>query len=172
MADTPSQPGATTTLGYLADRSAQLAASLREVEAEILKGQGATSLADASRGSHARVARLRANLRETLQPLLDEAEGEGLRGDILKVGDAESKQMGGHNLMANHIADSEGLKKIEDLQQHDNNDIYEKAVRVLETYFGVDEEDVNVAPETIGNNFAFGVAQNTPQKAFDFGPGM
>ena len=37
---------------------------------------------------------------------------------------------------------------------------------------GVDEEDVNVAPETIGNNFAFGVAQNTPQKAFDFGPGM
>ena len=29
-----------------------------------------------------RVARLRANLRETLQPLLDEAEGEGLRGDI------------------------------------------------------------------------------------------
>merc|ERR1719482_1803631 len=92
--------------------------------------------------------------------------------NILKVGDAESKQMGGHNLMANHIADSEGLKKIEDLQQHDNNDIYEKAVRVLETYFGVDEEDVNVAPETIGNNFAFGVAQNTPQKAFDFGPGM
>ena len=87
MADTPSQPGATTTLGYLADRSAQLAASLREVEAEILKGQGATSLADASRGSHARVARLRANLRETLQPLLDEAEGEGLRGDIAKVGD-------------------------------------------------------------------------------------
>ena len=92
--------------------------------------------------------------------------------NILKVGDAESKQMGGHNLMANHIADSEGLKKIEDLQQHDNNDIYEKAVRVLETYFGVDEEDVNVAPETIGNNFAFGVAANTPQKAFDFGPGM
>ena len=45
-------------------------------------------------------------------------------------------------------------------------------MRVLETYFGVDEEDVNVAPETIGNNFAFGVAQNTPQKAFDFGPGM
>ncbi|KAH8063015.1 hypothetical protein JL722_2169 [Aureococcus anophagefferens] len=40
------------------------------------------------------------------------------------VGDAEAKQtQGGHNLMANHIADSEGLKKIEDLQQHDNNDI-------------------------------------------------
>ena len=66
MTDTPAQAGATTTLGYLADRSAQLAASLREVEAEILKGQGATSPADASRGSHARVQRLRANLRETL----------------------------------------------------------------------------------------------------------
>mmetsp|Transcript_13643 Transcript_13643/g.44039 ORF Transcript_13643/g.44039 Transcript_13643/m.44039 type:complete len:531 (-) Transcript_13643:39-1631(-) len=89
--------------------------------------------------------------------------------NILKVGDAEAKQtQGGHNLMANHIADSEGLKKIEDLQQHDNNDIYEKAVRILETYFGVDEEDVNIVPEASGQNFAFGV-QNTPQKAFDFG---
>ncbi|KAH8063926.1 hypothetical protein JL720_13086 [Aureococcus anophagefferens] len=89
--------------------------------------------------------------------------------NILKVGDAEAKQtQGGHNLMANHIADSEGLKKIEDLQQHDNNDIYEKAVRILETYFGVDEEDVNNVPGPSGQNFAFGV-QNTPQKAFDFG---
>ena len=70
--------------------------------------------------------------------------------------------------MANHIADSEGLKKIEDLQQHDNNDIYEKAVRILETYFGVDEEDVNIVPESTGNTFAFGL-QQTPQKGFDFG---
>ena len=64
------------------------------------------------------------------------------------------------------------MSKYNKLFNSDNHDIYEKAVRVLETYFGVDEEDVNVAPETIGNNFAFGVAQNTPQKAFDFGPGM
>jgi len=79
--------GSPTTLSYLADRSAALAASLREVEAEILKGQGATSLADASRGSHARVARLRSALRETLRPLLDEAVSEGLRGEIGTIGD-------------------------------------------------------------------------------------
>ena len=57
--------------------------------------------------------------------------------------------------------------------RHDNNDIYEKAMRILETYFGVDEEDVNIAPEAVGNAFAFGQVQNTPQKPFDFGqPGM
>ena len=94
--------------------------------------------------------------------------------NILKVGDAEAKTTpGGHNVMANHIADSEGLKKIEDLQQHDNNDIYEKAVRILETYFGVDEEDVNIAPEAVGSAYAFGQVQSTPQQAFDFGqPGV
>ena len=91
--------------------------------------------------------------------------------NILKVGEAESKASAtSHNLMATHIAEAEGLKKIEDLQQHDNNDIYEKAVRILENYFGVDEEDVNIAPEAAGQNFAFGV--QTPQaKAFDFGQG-
>jgi len=41
---------------------------------------------------------------------------------------------------------------------------------ILETYFGVDEEDVNVAPESIGATFGFG--QATPQKAFDFGQGQ
>ena len=72
--------------------------------------------------------------------------------NILKVGDAESKQMGGHNLMANHIADSEGLKKIEDLQQHDNNDIYEKAV---ECWRRISVTRGRELPE-IGSNFALG----------------
>ena len=84
--------------------------------------------------------------------------------NILKVV-AQSKQMGGHNLMANYIADREGLKNIEDLQQHDNNHTYEKAAAVLETILVLDEEDVNVGPETIGNHIALGVAANTPQAA-------
>mmetsp|Transcript_18873 Transcript_18873/g.58113 ORF Transcript_18873/g.58113 Transcript_18873/m.58113 type:complete len:531 (-) Transcript_18873:428-2020(-) len=88
--------------------------------------------------------------------------------NILKVGEAEAKATNlQHNVMATHVAEAEGLKKIEDLQQHDNHDVYEKAVRLLETYFGVDDEDVNLAPDAQGNNFAFG--QPGVPKAFDFG---
>ncbi|KAJ8601091.1 hypothetical protein CTAYLR_007831 [Chrysophaeum taylorii] len=89
--------------------------------------------------------------------------------NILKVGEAEAKTaQQPHNVMAAHIAEAEGLKKIEDLQQHDNHDIYEKAVRILEKYFGVDDEDANIAPEAAGQNFAFGVNPGQP-RAFDFG---
>mmetsp|Transcript_8127 Transcript_8127/g.28577 ORF Transcript_8127/g.28577 Transcript_8127/m.28577 type:complete len:529 (+) Transcript_8127:70-1656(+) len=89
--------------------------------------------------------------------------------NILKVGDAEAKATNAHNVLAAHVAEADGLKKIEDLQQHDNNDIYEKAVRILENYFGVDEEDINIAPDAAGPNFAFGVQHDGSQKAFDFG---
>ncbi|KAI3893602.1 hypothetical protein MKW92_052272 [Papaver armeniacum] len=35
---------------------------------------------------------------------------------------------------------AEGLEKIENLQSHDNTEIYEKAVKILETYW-LEEED-------------------------------
>ena len=58
---------------------------------------------------------------------------EGLE-NILKVGEAD-KDMGlnsGVNLYAQMIDECEGLDKIENLQSHDNNEIYEKAVKILE----------------------------------------
>ncbi|MCD7470674.1 Importin alpha subunit (Karyopherin alpha subunit) (Serine-rich RNA polymerase I suppressor protein) [Datura stramonium] len=59
---------------------------------------------------------------------------EGLE-NILKVGEAE-KNLGRTsdvNLYAQLIDDAEGLEKIENLQSHDNQEIYEKAVKILET---------------------------------------
>ena len=57
------------------------------------------------------------------------------------------------------VAEAEGLNKIKVLQQYSNNDINEKCIKVLETFFGVDEEEemVNIAPEMVegGNQFAF-----------------
>ncbi|KAI3876625.1 hypothetical protein MKW92_017880, partial [Papaver armeniacum] len=53
---------------------------------------------------------------------------EGLE-NILKVGEAE-KTIGntdGVNLYAHMIDEAEGLEKIENLQSHDNTEIYEKA---------------------------------------------
>ncbi|CAI9267813.1 unnamed protein product [Lactuca saligna] len=66
---------------------------------------------------------------------------EGLE-NILKVGEVEKNagNSGDVNYYAQLIDDAEGLEKIENLQSHDNNEIYEKAVKILETYW-LDEED-------------------------------
>lgn len=72
---------------------------------------------------------------------------EGLE-NILKVGEAE-KNLGstnGVNHYAQMIDDAEGLEKVENLQSHDNNEIYEKAVKILETYWLEDEEDEALPP--------------------------
>ena len=101
---------------------------------------------------------------------------EGLE-NILKVGEQMTKQHNGENVFANFIDEAEGLEKIESLQQHPSNDIYSKAVKLVETYFEVDdEEDITVAP-TInadqgqysfgGNQFA-GAGNNNNGGGFNF----
>jgi hypothetical protein len=60
------------------------------------------------------------------------------------------------------ITDCGGLSAIEELQNHENNNIYNRAVKVLETYFGAEEEDdAGIAPEVVtsasgGQQFYFG----------------
>lgn len=91
---------------------------------------------------------------------------EGLE-NILKVGDAEAKESGmGSNQMAEFIDEAEGLLKIEALQQHENHEIYEKAVKILENYFGVEEdEDAALAPAQDGSMFTFSTAGAQQQQA-------
>mmetsp|Transcript_38647 Transcript_38647/g.83958 ORF Transcript_38647/g.83958 Transcript_38647/m.83958 type:complete len:565 (+) Transcript_38647:124-1818(+) len=101
---------------------------------------------------------------------------EGLE-NILKIGDEESKQTGAHNQMATFIAEAEGLTKIEELQQHSNNDIYEKCIKILETYFGVEDEEEmpQLAPQMAesGDQFAFSApsSMDGQQPTFDFSGG-
>ena len=101
---------------------------------------------------------------------------EGLE-NILKVGDDEAKQTGAHNQMSTFVAEAEGLTKIEDLQQHSNNDIYEKCIKILETYFGVEDEEEmpQLAPQMVegGDQFAFGAsgAMEGETPTFDFSGG-
>ena len=94
---------------------------------------------------------------------------EGLE-NILKVGEEESKATGHPNQMAIFVSEAEGLNKIEDLQQHSNNDIYEKCIKILESYFGVEEEEemAAVAPTMEGNTFGFGMDQQQAPGTFDF----
>ncbi|KAJ7531343.1 hypothetical protein O6H91_14G055100 [Diphasiastrum complanatum] len=98
---------------------------------------------------------------------------EGLE-NILKVGEAE-KHLGnsaGINLYARYIDEAEGLEKIENLQSHDNNEIYEKVVKLLETYWLEEDEDQNTAPGVEGGQaaFTFGGSQPAvPTGGFNFG---
>ncbi|GLJ10620.1 hypothetical protein SUGI_0131920 [Cryptomeria japonica] len=98
---------------------------------------------------------------------------EGLE-NILKVGEAE-KDLGNIsiNSFAQLIDDAEGLEKIENLQNHDNEDIYEKAVKILEMYWQEDDEDEqNIAhPGTDGQPaFSFGTNRaQVPPGGFAFG---
>ena len=40
-----------------------------------------------------------------------------------------------------------GLDKIESLQSHENNVIYQKAFNIVENYFNVDDEDTKLLPQ-------------------------
>nr|KJB24393.1 hypothetical protein B456_004G143100 [Gossypium raimondii] len=95
---------------------------------------------------------------------------EGLE-NILKVGVAEKNlgHTGEVNLYAQLIDDAEGLEKIENLQSHDNNEIYEKAVKILETYW-VEEEDEPLPPgDASQSGFQFGGNQlPVPSGGFNF----
>jgi len=87
---------------------------------------------------------------------------EGLE-NILKVSDIDNNQY------TSLIEAADGLDKIEQLQAHQNNDIYEKAVSILETYFAAEEEDdgQNIAPTANQQGFNFG-ASATPEGGFKF----
>lgn len=75
------------------------------------------------------------------------------------------------NPFAQLVEDADGLDKIEALQEHQNEDLYEKAVAILETYFECEEgDDQNLAPQMQGNQYAFG--QAVPQAGgFNFDAG-
>ncbi len=94
---------------------------------------------------------------------------EGLE-NILKVGDAEQKQLGHpRNMMAQWVEEAEGLEKIEDLQQHENDEIYHKVLKIIGEYFeGEEVVEGTLAPGVEGGQFTFGNVQQ--QGGFSFGP--
>lgn len=96
---------------------------------------------------------------------------EGLE-NILKVGEAEKNQgnSGDVNVFAQMIDDAEGLEKIENLQSHDNNEIYEKAVKILETYWLEEDDEQNMSGDNAQSGFNFGGGDlPVPTGGFKFG---
>ncbi|GAV71684.1 Arm domain-containing protein/IBB domain-containing protein [Cephalotus follicularis] len=94
---------------------------------------------------------------------------EGLE-NILKIGEAD-KESGNSvvNIFSEMIDECEGLDKIENLQSHDNNEIYEKAVKILERYWVEEEDDGHDIQGGTDPDFNFGNNQpKLPQGGFKF----
>lgn len=76
--------------------------------------------------------------------------------NILRLGEQEAKQNGtGINPYCALIEEAYGLDKIEFLQSHENQEIYQKAFDLIEHYFGVEEEDASLAPQVDQNQGQF-----------------
>merc|ERR1719478_711304 len=113
----------------------------------------------------------------SIQPLcdlLDAKDGrivtvalEGLE-NILRVGKDEAERRGVPVSEYGQFIDAEGgLDKIEQLQNHQQNEIYEKAMKLIQKYFGFADDDGDVQPEVNDQQqFAFGMQQ--PQGGFNF----
>jgi importin subunit alpha-1 len=104
-------------------------------------------------------------------------------GCSVQVGEAEKELAGpqGVNQYANLVDEAEGLDKIEDLQNHANEEIYDKAANILEAFFDVEDGEVeNLAPAIDANQgtYSFGgtgapaAGGGLPQGGFNFGTSM
>lgn len=152
---------------------------LRNAEFDIKK-EAAWAISNATSGGSVEQIKyvVEQNCIPPLCDLLDAKDGrivsvalEGLE-NILRVGHDEAQKQGRTNSDYGQMIDAcGGLDKIESLQTHDQNEIYEKAMQIIEKYFGFEGEEAQIAPEVQGDNFWFGVAQGmqVPQGGFTFG---
>jgi hypothetical protein len=72
--------------------------------------------------------------------------------------------------VATMVEEAGALDLIEQLQHHENGDIYKLAYDIIDTYFSqTGDEDEALAPQTTDNNFQFGASAATmPQGGFNF----
>jgi len=91
--------------------------------------------------------------------------------NILKIGKKDARGTE-DNQYADLVEECGGLDTLEDLQRHENEDIYEKSVKLLQDYFESEEDDgMGMAPEVDQSTgqFSFGqcgASQTTPQFNF------
>ncbi|XP_076002081.1 importin subunit alpha-3 [Genypterus blacodes] len=84
--------------------------------------------------------------------------------NILKMADDEAETI------ANLIEECGGLEKVEQLQNHENEDIYKLAYEIIDQFFSSDDidEDALLVPEAIqGGTYGFNSA-NVPADGFQF----
>lgn len=75
------------------------------------------------------------------------------------------------NQYAEQVEGCNGLDGLENLQRHDNEEIYDKSIALLRTYFESEEdEDAMAAPavDQDKDQFSFGMATTAPTGGFNF----
>ncbi|CAO2612911.1 Importin subunit alpha-3 [Lemmus lemmus] len=85
--------------------------------------------------------------------------------NILKMAEDEAETI------ANLIEECGGLEKIEQLQNHENEDIYKLAYEIIDQFFSSDDidEDPSLVPEAVqGGTFGFNSSANVPTEGFQF----
>lgn len=65
------------------------------------------------------------------------------------------------------IEECGGLDKIEELQNHENESVYKKALSIIETHFG-EEETNGVSSTANGQAYDFSSGNNLPDGGFSF----
>jgi len=88
--------------------------------------------------------------------------------NILKVGKDKQQENGlADNPVATRVEQADGLQKIEALQEDPNEDVYQKAMKILENYFPLEDEDADIGEDAGANQFQFGA--QVPTGGFSFG---
>jgi hypothetical protein len=164
-AGTASQLAAVLASGVLLP----VATALRHAEFEIKK-EACWVVCNAVHGSSQEQALFIAEQYGVLEPMVQmlgvaDARMVGITLDfldnLLKAGEAAAAARGdAENRVVVWLDECGGVDKLEELQEHKNEDIYKKAVSLLETYLGEDtDEDAAAAPCAVANSqqFAFGL---------------
>ncbi len=80
-----------------------------------------------------------------------------------------AEKMGEVDRVALIIEEVGGLDKLEALQGHENENIYQKAVHMIDTFFSDGEADQNLAPTTnMDGQLEFQATTIAPQGGFQF----
>mmetsp|Transcript_12229 Transcript_12229/g.28497 ORF Transcript_12229/g.28497 Transcript_12229/m.28497 type:complete len:549 (+) Transcript_12229:62-1708(+) len=90
--------------------------------------------------------------------------------NILKVGKQRQVKQGmAENPFCALVEQADGLRQLEALQEDPNEDVYEKAMKILEGYFPLEEDDALIADDAAGAPAQFQFGAQVPQGGFSFG---
>ena len=83
--------------------------------------------------------------------------------NILKHGEAPG---GGNNAYADFVDECGGMEKIEQLQNHENEELYKKALGIMERYFAdEDDDEIDMGAPTASSTTAFTFGSGLPVSA-------
>jgi hypothetical protein len=90
--------------------------------------------------------------------------------NILKVGKQKQQELGmAENPFATIVENVDGTSKIEALQEDPNEDVYQKAMKILENYFPLEDDDADIADDAGAGAAGQLFGAQVPQGGFTFG---